>query len=229
MEVIRGKITNIDEQGNVTITAKYDNFDLLCKRKYKDVEIGLNDGRTITPEQRQTIYALINGIAEDTGNLPDTVKYFHKLEFMTKAHTGLAKAMFSLSDCDVTLAREFTKYLIEFCLDWGIDLNFNLFEFIGDDNDLISHYVWACLKHKQCTCCGSKGELHHVDRIGMGNDRDEICHEGMEAMCLCRRHHDELHTIGDTKFYEKYHLDGGIPLDKELCKVWKVKAKKVVA
>lgn len=223
MEIIKGQITNYNENGTLTITANYKNVDRFCKRKFQEVEIGLQDGRTITPLQRRTIYAFINAIAEWSGDLPEGMKNLMKIEFLTKQYNGLAKSMFSIADCDMTIAYEFTKYLINFCLDFGVDLDFDLFEFIGADKDLISHYVYCCLAHKRCTVCGSKGELHHIDRVGMGNDRTEIAHEGMEAMCLCRKHHSELHTIGDTKFYEKYHLDGGVKLDKNLCKIYKLK------
>jgi hypothetical protein len=226
MEVIRGKLVDFTPQGELTITAHYDNIDRFVKRKFDEVEIGLNDGRTISPEQRRTIHAFINAVAEWSGDLPEGMKHCLKIKFLTECYNGLAKKMFSLSDCDMTLAYEFTKYLINFCIDFGVSLNFNLFDFIGDDRDLVKHWVYCCLKHKKCTCCGNKGELHHIDRVGMGNDRTEIVHEDMEAMCLCRRHHDELHTIGDTKFYEKYHLDGGIKLDADLCKIWKLKGVK---
>ena len=69
-------------------------------------------------------------------------------------------------------------------------------------------------------------ELHHVDRVGMGRDRTDILHEGMEALPLCREHHAEAHTMPDAEFFEKYHLDGGVVLDKTLCRIYKLKHRK---
>ena len=59
----------------------------------------------------------------------------------------------------------------------------------------------------------------------MGRNRDEIIHEGMEAMPLCRTHHAECHTMGQKEFDEKYHLEGGVPLDRTLCKIYGLKKK----
>jgi hypothetical protein len=224
MEIIKGKIKNVTQQGEILIMANYDNIDRFTKRKYSEVEIGLNDGRTISLKQRKAIHAFIGAIAEYSGDMPNGIKHLMKMKFLTEQYNGLAKKMFSLSDCDMTLARDFTKYLIDFCLDFGVPLNFDLFKFIGDDRDMVAHWVYSCIKHKQCTVCGNRGELHHIDTVGMGNDRTEIIHEGMEAMCLCRVHHGEYHNTGKTAFCDKYHIDGGIKLDKELCKIWKLKA-----
>lgn len=35
---------------------------------------------------------------------------------------------------------------------------------------------------RKCAVCGRRAELHHVDRVGMGRDRREICHIGMQAL-----------------------------------------------
>ena len=72
--------------------------------------------------------------------------------------------------------------------------------------DDVERYVFACLIHKKCAVCGRKAELHHVDRVGMGRDRREICHIGMQALPLCREHHQEAHQHGDKALLEKYHL-----------------------
>ena len=53
-----------------------------------------------------------------------------------------------------------------------------------------------------------------------------FAHGGLEALPLCREHHQEAHTMPDQAFSERYHLDGGIALDKTLCRRWKLKAGK---
>ena len=74
--------------------------------------------------------------------------------------------------------------------------------------------------------CGRLAELHHVDRVGMGRDRTDICHEGMEALPLCRTHHAQAHELPDGEFMALYHFPGGVCLDKTLCKIWGLKAQR---
>lgn len=73
-------------------------------------------------------------------------------------------------------------------------------------------------ERKKCAVCGRKADLHHIDRVGMGRDRDDICHEGLEALPLCREHHQEARTMPDSEFFGRYHLD------RTLCRIWKLKA-----
>lgn len=53
-------------------------------------------------------------------------------------------------------------------------------------------------------------------RSQMERDRNQIIHEGMQAMALCRKHHIEAHAMGQKSFDEKYHIYG-IRLDAYLC------------
>ena len=52
-----------------------------------------------------------------------------------------------------------------------------------------------------------------------------IIHEGMKVLPLCREHHTEAHQIGQLTFNDKYHISGGIILDRKMCKLYGVKAK----
>ena len=87
--------------------------------------------------------------------------------------------------------------------------------------------MYACLINKKCAVCGRRSDLHHIDAVGVGRDRHDIVHEGMEVIPLCREHHNEIHTLGDKQFLEKYHFDGGIKLDKTLCRIYKLKSEKI--
>lgn len=66
-------------------------------------------------------------------------------------------------------------------------------------------------------------EIHHVDRIGMGRNRNKINHLGLRAIALCRKHHDET-EIRERELFEENHIYG-IKLDKYLCKVLKLNYK----
>jgi hypothetical protein len=82
------------------------------------------------------------------------------------------------------------------------------------------------LVNKKCCVCGLKADLHHVDHVGTGRDRDEIIHEGMKVLPLCREHHREAHTNGQKTFEEKWHITDGIEADKTICRIYKLKARK---
>ena len=219
MEIIDGVIDGYDESGTMYITARYDNTGRFVKRQYGDVRILLQDGRRISNEQRKKAYALIKEIADFMGEFPEPAKKLLKVKFKTEVLKGVYDELFSLADCDMTLASEFIDYLIDFVLTWDVPTKQPLVELCDDTRK----YVYACLAHKKCAVCGQKADLHHIDRVGMGRDRHDICHEGMEAMSLCRVHHDEIHSAGDAAFLDKYHLPGGVKLDAALCRKWKLK------
>lgn len=219
MEIISGVIVDIDEHG-LTIHAPYLNTGRALLRQYSDVEIGIPDGRRISPEQRRKAYALMNEIAEWMGDLPEYVKRLMKMEFMVNRMQALEKRLFSLSDCDVTTAREFITYLIDFVVEHDVPSKTPLYELCED----IGKYVYVCLMHKKCAVCGAKGELHHVDAVGMGRDREEVLQIGMQVMSLCRQHRGESHTMGQKAFMTKYCLQP-IKLTREIGKVYKLTKK----
>lgn len=215
MEVIHGTIQSYDERTqNLIITAPYTDIDKLTKRGYKTCEIGLNDARRISDVQRSKAFCLIKEIAEWYGDSSEYVKSLMKYQYI-KDLESIAQEMFSLRDCDMTTAREFITFLIDFCLYHDVPLSRPILAVCDD----IEKAVYACLRHKKCVLCGNKAELHHVDAVGMGRDRDEIVHLGMRVLPLCRKHHTEAHAKGVRWLLDDMHL---IPyvLDKEIGKVY---------
>lgn len=83
--------------------------------------------------------------------------------------------------------------------------------------DDIGKYLYLCLENRRCAICNQPAEVHHVDRVGMGRDREAIVHVGLNAIALCRRHHEEAHRREKALFAD-YHIYG-IKLDRHLCKV----------
>lgn len=178
-----------------------------------EVEVIWHDMRRISPEQRRKAYALMGEIAAWSGDSPENVKAALKVDFRMKALEAMEKRLFSLSDCDMTTARLFITYLIDFMLENDVPSSRPLAEYADD----IERYVYACLIHRKCAVCGRRAELHHVDRVGMGRDRREICHIGMQALPLCREHHQEAHQHGDAALLEKYHL-ATVAIDERIAK-----------
>ena len=73
MDIINGKIMDI-RNGKLIIEAPFTDIQNFVHRRYEDVQIGIPDGRTITPKQRAKAYALINEISEWMGDWPNVAK-----------------------------------------------------------------------------------------------------------------------------------------------------------
>ena len=170
-------------------------------------ELRLDDGRTIRNDQRKKIFALIGEIAKWSGHSPVDVR--DRITWNFCAEYGVDP--FSLSDTSVSIARDFITYLIDFCFYWNVPTKDTQLHYTDD----ISKYLYLCLEHRKCAICNKRAEVHHVDCIGMGRDREQIVHIGLEAIALCREHHDEAHRREKDLFRE--YCIYGIKLDKYLC------------
>jgi hypothetical protein len=192
----------------------------VTKRQYERVLVEFVDNRRLNDEQRKKAWAIINEISEWQGDLPDAVHWLMKIEFKVKHLKSLANEIFSLHDCDMTTAREYISYLIDFMITWGVPSKVPLAELCED----IQRYVYTCAINKRCAVCGKKADLHHHDRVGMGRDRKDINHLGMQCISLCRAHHGEVDLMGDPEFYAKYHLET-VQIDAKIAKVYKLNTK----
>lgn len=172
-----------------------------------NAEIRIDDNRTITAEQRKKIYATIRDIADYLGDWPEYYKEFFKFQFCMDK--GIE--YFSLSNCSISIARDFITYLIDFILREGIPLS----EAALKRTDDIDRYLWSCIKYGKCCICGRKGETHHYNAIGMGRNRKKIDDSDLRKMQLCRIHHTEIETIGRDSFEKKYHVYGIIYDEEE--------------
>jgi hypothetical protein len=224
-EIVLGTITDFHEDGTVVIEATVPSLEKALLRKYKTVQIGFNDGRHISPIQRRKIYALISDVAEyiegyRTSETIESTKQALKMDFVLTHLQGMERKMFSLSDVSMSTAAEFIDYVVDFIIRNDIPTRIPLIENCSD----ISKYIYACLVNKRCCICGEPADLHHVDAIGMGNDRDNVVHIGRDALPLCREHHISLHSMGNKEFMKQYHLET-IKIDKKIAKIYKLNTK----
>lgn len=172
----------------------------ILSKKMRKCGIWLEDGRHITADQRKKIYATLRDISEWTGYLPEEQKQWMKYLYVCR--TGAP--YFSLKDCSIDTAREFINLLLDYALQEGIWLT----DLAVNRTDDIGRYLYCCLKHRKCAVCGRDGELHHVDTIGMGNDRRRCDDSNKRKISLCRGHHSEAHTIGMLAFEKRYKVFG---------------------
>ena len=216
--MLKGTILSVEEDGTAFIKTTIDPY-YYEKREVRECYVDWIDSRPLSDKQRRMCYSLINAIAEWSGSTPDDIKEAFKMEFWAERVETLADKVFSLSNAPMSLIAAFQKFLIGFILENDAPLKFSLLDYVDDSKD----YVYRCLINKKCCVCGKRADLHHIDAIGMGNDRTEVQHIGREAMSLCRVHHTEIHSLGRRDFMKKYHLDGGVEIDKTLAKIYGLK------
>ena len=217
-EIINGRIIGVAVEGSLDFRAPYDNWDRFCTREYDEVRIELLDSRPASNQQKAKAHILMKEIAEFVGESKGKMELVLKRLFNQEVRESLVKDDFSLATIDMTTAKEFITFLVDFCIEFEVPLSRPLYELCED----IEHYIYQCLKHKTCLVCGKHSDLHHCEgsTVGMGGNRKTMVHEGLEVMPLCREHHDECHNIGQSTFNEKYHLPSGYILNQELCKLY---------
>lgn len=221
IDTVKGRIVDYDPRTQILkIEASYPNWPVMLKREYAECEVRLIDKRRLSDKQRNTVYALLREISKHTGQGLSSTKEAMKRKFLDEDMCETGMENFSLSDAPVSLVCGFQRYLVRFILDYDLPCSFPLLDFVDD----VADYIYACLVSKKCCVCGRPADLHHVDHVGLGRDRTDIIHEGMEALPLCRGHHTIDHTIGEKAFMEKYHIPKGIIIDKNVCKIYGLKA-----
>lgn len=213
--MLKGKVVGLSEDGTATIKAQVPLAQFL-HREVKEVYVDMIDSRPLSDKQRRMCYALVNAIADWAGSGTEEVKEAFKLDFWAERVDTLSDKIFSLSNAPMSLVAEFQRFLVAFILTHDVPTKRPLREYVDD----IEAYTYLCLVRRKCAVCGRRAELHHIDAVGMGNDRTEVQHEGREVMSLCREHHTELHTVGKAEFMAKYHLDGGVPCDRTIMKIY---------
>ncbi len=223
VETVRGRIVAYDDcAGELLIRAPYADWQTMLRREFKECLVQPIDSRPLSDKQRKTCYALLRAISDYTGQGMAQTKEYMKLRFLSDDLEQTADKIFSLSNAPVSLVCAFQKYLVRFLLDYDIPCDFPLLDFADDVGD----FIYYSLMTKKCCVCGAPTDLHHIDRVGMGRDRNDIIHEGMEVLPLCRKHHTEAHTMPDSEFFDKYHIPGGVTMDKTLCRLYGLKSRR---
>jgi len=175
-------------------------------------EIKIDDNRIITSDQRKKIYATIKDISDFLGEWPSYYKEFLKFNFCFKNNIEY----FSLSDCSISIAREFITYLIGFIIEHDIPLSDLAINRVED----IDKYIYGCLKRRKCAITGKpNADIHHCtgSTVGMGRNRKKINHKGLEIIPLIREWHNKVHAEGEEEIFAKFKIYG-IIVDEETLK-----------
>lgn len=185
--VVTAKIEKL-EDGKLVLKPDTDISRFVEQKRPRRVEVRLDDGRTISVDQRRKIFAIIRDISLWSGHEPEELRQYLEWDFCSRA----MREWFSLSDCDMTTAREFITYLISFCFHWGVPTKDSLLT----QTDDIGKYLYLCLENRRCAICNRPAEVHHVDRIGMGMDREKVVHVGLNAIALFAERTTRKRTAG---------------------------------
>ena len=181
---------------------------LFTTKEQPQVVVSVQDERHISKVQRKKAYAVIGEIADYTGYIPQEAKEWMKYLFTME--TG--NPYFSFADTDMTTAREFISFLLEYALKYHIPMRHSALTYQDD----LDRYMYQTLKYRSCVICGKPhSDVHHLDTVGMGNDRNLVDHRNKHLIALCREHHQLAHQLGWQTFKEKYHVKG-IILDPQM-------------
>lgn len=170
----------------------------LSDGKKPRVMFQIDDGRTISADQRKKIYALINDLCDFTGDVPEYWKA--KFKFMVQMIFGVEE--FSLSDCSMTTANQMILTILDFLFEEDIPFKTKTWDSIP--NDFPKQML--CIKNKRCVICGKKADIAHYQAVGSGRNRRTINHVGMYINTFCREHHTQQHELGINNFSELYHI-----------------------
>lgn len=196
---VTGKILSA-KNDVMTVKVQADAEKLIIDREARTCEVRIDDGRSITAEQRRKIYATIKDISEWSGDVPEALKIHFKWSFCGDSE----HEEFSLSNVDRETASEFLSYLIDFCIQNGVPCSDPLWDRCED----VERYMYSCVMTRTCCITGRKNaHIHHVERIGMGGNREQICQVGMLVVPLSPEIHAKIHKSGgERQLYKKHHI-----------------------
>lgn len=232
---LTGEITAYDGEC-MTIRVPFRDTARMIRQRIHSAQVILEDGRRISAEQRRKIFALITDIGEYIGAVPrnkaakaaqaEFLRHMQLSYLIDRADTEAVRRqltyhycslcdleLFSLSSVDMSTARDFIDWMVEKCVTFNIPCQDTLLHRCED----IGRYLYLCVLHRRCALCGKKADIHEVDTVGMGRDRNRVHHLEQQVQPLCRAHHNEVHRIGQTSFNAKHHLES-VKLDAALCK-----------
>lgn len=172
-----------------------------------EAEIIFHDPRRFSSQQRRLYWALLGDIYKWSGQSVEELHDWFKQEYAIKFYSFV-----SLKDQSNSTVSEVNK-LLELVLDLMFSFNVPF----KDGYELLprseSYYLYMCIKHRKCVICGKHADMHHVDAVG-NRKRSVVDHSQFRMMALCRIHHNETHSLGDTNFCNKYQVRG-IKVDYE--------------
>ena len=186
-----------------------------------DADLVLRDTRLVSRKQQKFARALAKEIAIQTegSHYVSDFKY-DELKSLFMDTNELTK--FSMSDCSMSTANKFINYLIGYMLMNDLDVHKQIVDF---EMQFTQQHLYMLLLQGKCFITGRKSNihLHHVDQIGMANDRTNWkAHVGRKVMLLSEDSH--LHTKAHNEvdwLLKQHHINiNHLPIvDEKLAKL----------
>ncbi|MFT8543672.1 MAG: putative HNHc nuclease [Leuconostoc falkenbergense] len=183
------------------------------------VSLIASDENGVSAQQRKFAFALLHDIwwSQVGGywiETPETVKqHFYA---MYEYYNSLDFGEFSLSAAKGT--KTDTNQFINMLLDYAAihDISLSVKPLNELEPQEISKWEYRCLMEKMCVVCGKKpSDLHHLDTVGSGMNRQHTNHLGHRAVQLCREHHNLAHSLGIETFMQRFKING-IKIDEKI-------------
>ena len=164
----------------------------------RQAELFIKDPRGFTVEQRKFFFALLNDIYKETGLSIDEMKDYIYSMFRYATGNNISLSNQSVSTVDDV------SYLTNLVLDFIFEHDIPFKDGYEVPPQNIQYFFYKCLMTRTCCNCGRKpADIHHVDAVGMGNNRKKINNSGRRFMALCRVCHTKIHTEGFSEFTNK--------------------------
>ena len=247
---MKGYITDYDAEADTLYIAVplHGGIDILNEKVSDEVEVALTPSALISPQQRRKVFSLIREITDyisgggnSRNEIRSTLRAMQLNYLIDVADSEAVRFcltdqycrlqsidLFSLSPNNENcasreLASDFIEWLVNLCVENAIPCTDTLLNRAED----VQRYVYACVANRRCAICGRKADIHEVETVGSGRNRSKIGHVGQLVEPLCREHHQEVGSMGQKSFDEKYHMQG-IRLDEHLCEIlkWQKNARK---
>ena len=178
----------------------------------------LADRRKLRAKQRRLFFALINDIVQWSVMPLEYIKDMFYLQY--SAYTGKEISLADNSKTSVSDVNVLIDLVIDFMFEWNVPFKEGYKQLPREEQ----YFIYQCCRHRRCLVCGDYADIHHLDTVGMGMNRDHVDHTKKYVMPLCRTHHENYHQLGAEKFSELYHVPvNGIKLDAETLKKLGVK------
>lgn len=224
MTELFAKLNKVDQnKGLITLQLSADDIHTLEKYhasgQQQVLSLIASDENGVSAQQRKFAFALLHDIwwSQVGGywiETPETVKqHFYA---MYEYYNSLDFGEFSLSAAKGT--KTDTNQFINMLLDYAAlhDIALSVKPLNELEPQEIAHWEYQCLMNKCCVICGKRpSDLHHLDTIGSGRNRQHTNHLGHRAVQLCREHHNLAHSLGIETFMQRFKING-IKIDEKI-------------
>lgn len=178
------------------------------------VQVEFTDPRKARPKQRALFFALLGDISKWSGVPAKWLKEYFYTRYTVKT-AGKEISLANDTQSTVTDATVLLDDVIRYVFEFDVPINEAYLLLPKDENV----FQYECIKHRDCLICGRRADIHHLEdvvgnNVGMGRNRRYMDHTKSRLVALCRKHHNEIHQVGTTKFCQIHHLTNiGIKVD----------------